>query len=95
MKQKSPWYRIVIECGGVPPDVGTRGADDITEGFAKRPWHKNAVCRWDGAHLTLTAENDFDPEGLALSDEFSDEICACIGGLADADCWRISVTQVA
>ena len=61
---------------------------DIIEEFTHRPWHENAECRWNGAFLLLTAENDFDAEGLALMDEFSDAIAACI---ADGFNWSIRV----
>jgi len=33
-------------------------------------------CEWDGAELILRAENDWDANGKALMDEFSDAICA-------------------
>jgi hypothetical protein len=72
------WYRVVLKCEGVPHASGGEAAIAITEGFQRRTWHHNAVCNWDGRCLILTAENDFDPNGSALSDEFSDEITANI-----------------
>ena len=71
-------YRIVLACKGVPTDVGAVAARDITEEFTHRPWHKNARCEWDGTRLVLQADNDSDSNGLALMDEFSDAIAACI-----------------
>jgi hypothetical protein len=50
----------------------------ITEEFTHRPWHQNVSCEWDGTQLVLQADNDFDSNGLALRDEFSDAISACI-----------------
>ena len=94
MNQKPIIYRIVIECSGVSPEAGAQGADDITRGFAMRPWHGNAVCCWDGRRLILTAENDFDPQGLALMDEFSDEISACITEAFDGDLRLVSATKL-
>jgi hypothetical protein len=44
--------------------------------------------------LVLHAENDFDPEGLALMDEFSDAISACIAGGFDGDIRVLSTTRV-
>jgi hypothetical protein len=88
------WYRIVIECSGVPPEAGAQGAADITRDFKERSWHRDAVCRWDGARLILIAENDFDPSGLALMDEFSDEISACIKDGFDGDCRIVSITEI-
>ena len=58
----------------VPKAAGPRAAIDITEEFAHRPWHQNVRCPWDGEILRLEADNDYDENGLALSDEFSDAI---------------------
>jgi len=66
------WYRVVLECGGVPPDTGAEGAINITEAFIGPPWHQNVRGLWDGTHLTLTGENDFTRQELAL-DEFSEK----------------------
>jgi hypothetical protein len=87
-------YRLVLECDGVPSDPGAQGAVDITKGFAKRRWHRNARCNWDGKSLSLTVENDFDPDGRALMDEFSDEISACIRGGFGGDLRIVSVTEI-
>jgi len=40
----------------------------------------------------LKADNDFDPEGLALRDEFSDAISACIEEAFDGDIDIVSVS---
>jgi hypothetical protein len=64
-------------------------AVDISQNFTRRSWHRNVKCSWNGRHLTLTAENDFDSDGLALMDEFSDEITACMGGEFDDGNLRI------
>jgi len=94
MNRKPPIFRIVIECSGLPSEAGAQGADDITRRFAMRPWHANALCNWDGARLILTAENDFDPQGLALMDEFSDEISACISEAFDGDLRLVSAIRL-
>jgi hypothetical protein len=78
-------YRVVLACDGVPLDAGPRGAVDIAEEFTHRPWHQNVTCTWDGQSLILEAENDFDADGLALMDEFSDAISACIKDLFDGN----------
>ena len=89
-------YRIVVSCHGVPESAGAEAADDITNEFAQhRTWHSNALCTWDGSKLTLQAYNDFDKEGLALLDEFSDSISAYIGELFDGSVMVDSVTVVA
>lgn len=69
-------YRVVLVCAGVPPEIGPQAAADITAGFRDRLWHQNVTCKWDGSILRLQAENDYDRDGKALGDEFSDEICA-------------------
>jgi hypothetical protein len=89
-----PWYRTVLRCDGVPPAFGAEGAKSITADFAKRTWHKNAMCEWDGIYLTLSVENDFDRDGRAVMDEFSDEISACIRGGFDGDIRVVSVTEI-
>ena len=71
-------YRIVLACRGVLADVGPTVAHDITEEFTHRPWHKNVRCEWDGSRLVLQADNEFDSNGLALLDEFSDAIAASL-----------------
>lgn len=71
-------YRIKLACDGIPPSAGPQAAIDIAEEFTHRPWHQNVRCSWDGFSLTLTAENDFDENGRALLDEFTDAVVACI-----------------
>ena len=83
--------RIILACNGVPAIVGAACARDISEEFTHRPWHENVTCVWDGAQLILQAENDFDANGLALLDEFSDAISACIKGGFDGDIEILSI----
>ena len=85
-------YRIVLVCTGVPVQEGFEGARCITEEFKHRPWHRNVTCEWDGSRLSLQADNDFDPKGLALMDEFSDSISACIKDVGDGNIMVKSVT---
>lgn len=73
-----PLHRVVLSCDGVPAHLGPPAALDIAREFSDRPWHRNVVCTWDGRALVLQAENEFDPEGTALTDEFSDAISAYI-----------------
>jgi hypothetical protein len=87
-------YRIVLVCKGVPIHAGTVAARDITEEFTHRPWHQNVSCEWDGSQLILQADNDFDSEGLALLDEFSDAISACIEDGFDGDIDILSVSPL-
>jgi hypothetical protein len=52
------------------------------------------TCAWDGSQRILQAENDFDSNGLALSNEFSDEIAAWIRGGFDDGMKIVSVTTL-
>ena len=67
-----------VSCKGLSHDEGAPAPEDILEEFVHRPWHKNVRCEWDGVSLWLEAENDFDANGMALLDEFSDAVVACI-----------------
>jgi hypothetical protein len=78
-------YRITLASNCVKADCGEAAARDITEEFAHRPWHQNVHCEWDGSRLVLHAENDYDSDGLALMDEFSDAITAYIEEPLDGD----------
>ena len=79
-------YRVVLECSGISSDEGHTAALDIAKNFAEhRPHHVNVTCSFADGKLTLVAENEFDPKGLALMDEFSDCLCAFISsGRGDA-----------
>lgn len=95
MSSESPIYRIVLACAGVPPQLGEQGAKDITEEFNHRQWHQNVRCDWDGNALVLHAENDYDEDGKALTDEFSDLISGCIAEPFDGDIEVRSITMIA
>jgi len=85
-------YRIILACTGIPPSEGPSGTQCIKEEFAQRPWHTNVKCEWDGTQLILQADNDYDSNGLALMDEFSDTISACISNGGDGSIEVVSVT---
>jgi hypothetical protein len=87
-------FHVVIECDGLPVNEGPQAALDIAEGFAQRPWHQNVRCAWDGKTLRLEADVDFDANGLALRDEFSDEIVANVKNAEYSDLRVVSVTEV-
>ena len=87
-------YRVVLACYGIPESAGAEAATDITTEFAEnRPWHSNVSCNWDGSRLILQADNDFDSDGLALMDEFSDCISAYIAELFDGEIKVESITK--
>ena len=87
-------YRITLASNCVNAECAEAAARHITEEFTLRPWHKNVRCEWDGSRLLLHAENDYDANGFALVDEFSDAITACIGGPLDGDIEVLSVAKV-
>ena len=86
-------YRIVLSCRGIPENVGEAAAREISEEFTHRPGHENVTCAWDGSQLILQADNEFDSHGLALVDEFSDAISACISDEFDGDIQILSITS--
>jgi hypothetical protein len=85
-------YRVILASACVTLDGGPAAARDITEEFTHRPWHSNAKCEWDGSRLILQADNDFDSNGLALLDEFSDAISAYTREPFGGDIEIVSVT---
>ncbi len=78
-------YRATLVCTGVPVSVEAEDAACIEEEFTNRPHHQNVQCILVDGTLILTAENDYDRTGLALMDEFSDVIMACISNGFDGD----------
>ena len=71
-------YRIKVACRGLSDAEGRPAPADILEEFTHRAWHQNVKCEWDGVLLWLEAENDYDANGQALLDEFSDAVVACV-----------------
>jgi hypothetical protein len=72
-------YKITMRAGGIAPKAGPEAAEDIEREFREhRPWHEKVSCSFVGGTLTLVAFNDYDPQGKALSDEFSDCLSAYI-----------------
>ena len=88
-------HRVVLECSGVPAAEGEEAARDIEAEFRDhRTHHKNVRCSFRDGKLVLQAENDWDPDGLALMDEFSDCISAYITTLFDGDLTLVSSTTI-
>ena len=80
-------FKITMRARGVSPDIGPIAAHDIESEFREhRIWHEQVTCSFSDGLLTLVVVNNFDPDGLALSDEFSDCIAACIplDGMSDS-----------
>ena len=88
-------YRIVLECSGVPAAEGPEAATDIEREFRDhRPHQQNVECTFDDGKLVLRADNDFDADGRALMDEFSDCISAYIATAFDGDLKLVSSTAI-
>jgi hypothetical protein len=86
-------FHVVLECE-IPASCGPERATlDITDEFQQRPWHQNVRCSWDGRTLRLEADNDYDERGLALLDEFSDAVVACVKDAEYSDMRVVSVTS--
>ncbi len=88
-------FRVTLACENVPASAGAKAAKDIQHEFAERRLHhKKVVCAYTNGELVLTAENDFDPNGLALMDEFSDCISAYIEELFDGEIRLVEAVAV-
>jgi hypothetical protein len=89
-------FKITMRAGGIDPGVGHSAAADIQNEFREhRPWHERATCTFHDGTLTLVAFNDFDREGLALSDEFSDCLAAYVpvGGVSDDGIFEVIAVE--
>jgi hypothetical protein len=87
-------YKIKLACHGVPEHAGAEAAVDITREFAARPWQNYALCSWDGSSLLPELQNNFDENGLASKDEFSDAISARISEGFDGDIKVVNISPV-
>jgi hypothetical protein len=88
-------FRVTLACTGVPAEAGEEAARDIQKEFADhRRHHQNVVCTFANGELILVAQNDYDPDGLALMDEFSDCIAAYIAEPFDGEIRLVSATTI-
>jgi hypothetical protein len=71
-------FKVRVSCRGLLHEEAVSAPKDVLEEFSHRPWHTNVRCEWDGGSLWLEAQNDYDADGLALLDEFSDAVVACV-----------------
>jgi hypothetical protein len=89
-------FKVTILAGGISPEFGAGAAQYIENEFReRRPWHQQVTCSFSGGTLTLVALNDFDRDGRALSDEFSDCLCAYIplDGMSDDGDFDVVVVE--
>lgn len=88
-------FRVTLACDGVPASAGQAAARDIQREFVQyRQHHKNVLCTFANCELVLTAENNFDLDGLALMDEFSDCITMYIVEPFDGDIRLVNATTI-
>ena len=79
------WSRVTLRCP-CPPDIGPELASDIQAEFRSHYPHEHEVtCQYENGQIVLSSTNDYDPEGLNLSDEFSDVITAYMPRDFDGD----------
>jgi hypothetical protein len=71
-------YRATITCTGLTEEEACEAVKDMLLEFSERPWQKDVECEWQDGILRLSAQSDFDENGLALLDEFGDAVHAYI-----------------
>jgi hypothetical protein len=89
-------FKITMRARGISPKAGPAAAKEIEDEFREhRPWHEDVTCSFSDGTLVLVAFNDFDPDGLALSDEFSDCLAAylAIGEIDDDGEFEVAAAE--
>lgn len=84
-------FRVTVICEGIRPDAWPDALQDIRTEFEERSWHSIVDLHWSGDTLHLIAVNDYDTNGEALADEFSDTVAAYAPGLPG---YRVSIVSV-
>lgn len=78
---------------GITPEQWPEVISDVREEFASRHWHRVIDIRWSAQMLLLTVDNDYDADGEALADEFSDTIGAYAPGTLGYSVRIVSVAK--
>jgi hypothetical protein len=84
-------FRVSVACEGIPPNVWPDALVDVESEFANRTWHRIVRCGWERDVLVLVVDNDYDNDGEALADEFSDTVAAYAPGTPG---YRVRVLSV-
>ena len=84
-------FRVSVACEGIPPNAWPDALVDVGSEFAKRTWHHIVHCGWEGGALILVVDNDYDKDGAAVADEFSDTVAAYAPGTS---AYRVRVLSV-
>jgi hypothetical protein len=90
-------FKIILSAGGIDPAFGHSAATDIQDEFRDhRQSHQHVTCQYEDGKLLLTAVNDFDVNGLAVLDEFSDCLSAFLpmNALGNGEMQVVSVETV-
>jgi len=86
-------FRITVLCDGIAQEEWPEAISDVREEFRSRQWHHIVDVWWSGQRLLLTIENDYDANGQALADEFSDTVAACAPGTPGYSVRIVSVAK--
>ena len=84
-------YRVTVKCERIPCASWPEALEDVRDEFKYRPWHAVQDVYWSHEALFLVAVNDYDQDGEALADEFSDTVAAYAPGTQG---YRVSVISV-
>jgi len=84
-------FRVKVSCEGITQAAWPGAISDVKQEFASRVWHQIVDCRWVGDRLILVADNDYDSDGEALADEFSDTVAAYAPGTFG---YRVTIQSV-
>ena len=87
-------FEIVVSCSGLSETTRHGAVADVAEEFVERPWQTDVHCWWADGLLMLRARNDYDANGQALADEFSDAVCACTPIEGEIGIHIVSVREV-
>jgi hypothetical protein len=85
-------FRVTVKCEHIASAAWPDALEDVRTEFLDRPWHHIVDVRWSGEDtLLLIADNDYDSDGEALADEFSDTVAAYAPGTPG---YRVDVVSV-
>ena len=84
-------FRVTVKFERIARDVWPKALEDVRTEFRDRPWHRIVDVRWAGNTLLVIAENDYDSDGEALANEFSDTVAAYAPGSPG---YRVDVVSV-
>jgi hypothetical protein len=91
-------YRIRVAVQGTPVKVFRDAVPDVQDQLEQRPYLRNPPVVWDADRQQIVIELEdhleagtFEAAELALNDDLSDTVSACI---ANWDAWDLSILDV-